>query len=755
MTSNHNIDKQVALLAERLSRFDEALNHYPDLTQGLRGKIQESEWLNASALRAAVAEKAREGRELRVGIIGRVKAGKSSLLNALLFEGRDILPKAATPMTASLTVLAYGESPRAEVDPFTPEDVAEMARLAVEYERELKTRVETRLAQHQERLARAGGRPIPQLNPDRLEQTVRRELDQDPQLGAAKDMHERILKAGGLPAQWARGEAIQLGADSIEALRLRLADYVGANGKFTPFTNCLRLYLPLPGLKDLEVVDTPGINDPIPSREKRTYRELHRCDAVFVVSPAGQFLNAQDLDLMDRLGQKEGVREVFLVASQVDSQLFGSEQRQSGGQLPAALASLQQVLTQQARQTLATQRGDNPGVKQLLTGLQDRLAVTSSVAHALAVQPESEWDSNTRHIRQMLGTGYPSAFATPQLAREHLPSLAGMTRTQGFLDLVRNRKEAIQAASVEVFVQDRGQVLSQSLAKALEVLGHDRSAVEAASGEVLEGQLKAMQAARTRGTKVINLAVQQVAADSAEALTVALAAATDAVLGKARRAAEGARGTEVEYYTVDSDGVGAWFARKLWGGGRETRTSTVQTIKAGTVRNALTNLHLDLQRSQTEAVAAQRTRLRQALVRAVLGRLREAKVLADRDIDGIALEQACLTAISELRSFDDPRLPALPEELTRSGTLTGYEADRFEQAAQNYLLELQKAANRSGQALSAAYEDRLKEVDVGASLFAHYEEQIQSLKARIKEKTATLKHYDALLADLKELRHGA
>ena len=755
MTSNHNIDKQVALLAERLSRFDEALNHYPDLTQGLRGKIQESEWLNASALRAAVAEKAREGRELRVGIIGRVKAGKSSLLNALLFEGRDILPKAATPMTASLTVLAYGESPRAEVDPFTPEDVAEMARLAVEYERELKTRVETRLAQHQERLARAGGRPIPQLNPDRLEQTVRRELDQDPQLGAAKDMHERILKAGGLPAQWARGEAIQLGADSIEALRLRLADYVGANGKFTPFTNCLRLYLPLPGLKDLEVVDTPGINDPIPSREKRTYRELHRCDAVFVVSPAGQFLNAQDLDLMDRLGQKEGVREVFLVASQVDSQLFGSEQRQSGGQLPAALASLQQVLTQQARQTLATQRGDNPGVKQLLTGLQDRLAVTSSVAHALAVQPESEWDSNTRHIRQMLGTGYPSAFATPQLAREHLPSLAGMTRTQGFLDLVRNRKEAIQAASVEVFVQDRGQVLAQSLSKALEVLGHDRSAVEAASGEVLEGQLKAMQAARTRGTKVINLAVQQVAADSAEALTVALAAATDAVLGKARRAAEGARGTEVEYYTVDSDGVGAWFARKLWGGGRETRTSTVQTIKAGTVRNALTSLHLDLQRSQTEAVAAQRTRLRQALVRAVLGRLREAKVLADRDIDGIALEQACLTAISELRSFDDPRLPALPEELTRSGTLTGYEADRFEQAAQNYLLELQKAANRSGQALSAAYEDRLKEVDVGASLFAHYEEQIQSLKARIKEKTATLKHYDALLADLKELRHGA
>lgn len=42
-------------------------------------------------------------RTLKIGIVGGVKAGKSSFLNALLFRGRDILPKAATPMTAALT----------------------------------------------------------------------------------------------------------------------------------------------------------------------------------------------------------------------------------------------------------------------------------------------------------------------------------------------------------------------------------------------------------------------------------------------------------------------------------------------------------------------------------------------------------------------------------------------------------------------------------------------------------------------------
>ncbi|OOF46155.1 dynamin family protein [Rodentibacter trehalosifermentans] len=64
-----------------------------------------------------------QSRLLKVGIIGRVKAGKSSLLNALLFDGENILPKAATPMTAALTVMEYGEKIRAEIDFFTQQDI--------------------------------------------------------------------------------------------------------------------------------------------------------------------------------------------------------------------------------------------------------------------------------------------------------------------------------------------------------------------------------------------------------------------------------------------------------------------------------------------------------------------------------------------------------------------------------------------------------------------------------------------------------
>ena len=49
----------------------------------------------------------RENKKLNIGVVGQVKAGKSSFLNTLLFGGQEILPKAATPKTATLTKMEY------------------------------------------------------------------------------------------------------------------------------------------------------------------------------------------------------------------------------------------------------------------------------------------------------------------------------------------------------------------------------------------------------------------------------------------------------------------------------------------------------------------------------------------------------------------------------------------------------------------------------------------------------------------------
>jgi len=75
-------------------------------------------------------EKLNEARKLRIGIVGQIKAGKSTFLNCLLFEGKDILPKAVTPMTAALTHIAYDDQPHAEVEFFNEADIKEIEKEA-------------------------------------------------------------------------------------------------------------------------------------------------------------------------------------------------------------------------------------------------------------------------------------------------------------------------------------------------------------------------------------------------------------------------------------------------------------------------------------------------------------------------------------------------------------------------------------------------------------------------------------------------
>ena len=92
-----------------------------------------------------------------------------------------------------------------------------------------------------------------------------------------------------------------------------------------PFTKTVTLHIPEKGLQGLQIIDTPGIHDPVTSRGERTEQLLQDCDVVLIVSPSGQFLSSEDTDLMHRVTTKEGTQQAYLIASQMDNQLFGSE----------------------------------------------------------------------------------------------------------------------------------------------------------------------------------------------------------------------------------------------------------------------------------------------------------------------------------------------------------------------------------------------------------------------------------------------
>lgn len=86
-------------------------------------EVKNQFFMQCDALKDSLQDIANQERLLRIGIVGSVKAGKSTFLNSLLFDGQEVLPRAATPMTASLTCLRYTQgSPSATLIFYTEKD---------------------------------------------------------------------------------------------------------------------------------------------------------------------------------------------------------------------------------------------------------------------------------------------------------------------------------------------------------------------------------------------------------------------------------------------------------------------------------------------------------------------------------------------------------------------------------------------------------------------------------------------------------
>ena len=92
-------------------------------------------------LKTSLEAKRQEGRIFQLGIVGQMKTGKSSFLNEYLF-GEEILPTAATPMTAALTLIKYSDENKAEIEFYNRDDWSSIEENNKEYEKEYNKALE-------------------------------------------------------------------------------------------------------------------------------------------------------------------------------------------------------------------------------------------------------------------------------------------------------------------------------------------------------------------------------------------------------------------------------------------------------------------------------------------------------------------------------------------------------------------------------------------------------------------------------------
>ena len=259
--------------------FFEELQEKKQNLKVLATKAKEYGWIDADR-EQEIIEKLNND-VLTIGVIGQMKCGKSTFLNSFVFED-DVLPAATTPMTAALSVITYGEEKKIVAEFYTKDEWEEQKVQAM--------------------------RSLDDVRGNALEES---------KVKAAKELVEQSSKLGTKLYDYL-GKTQE---DSFE----HLIEYVGADGRYISITKSVTIYYPVEYLKGVEIVDTPGFNDPIVSREERTKAFLNKADVVLLMLYAGRPFDATDRDILFKNVAECGTGKVLIGINKYDIPAAGEK----------------------------------------------------------------------------------------------------------------------------------------------------------------------------------------------------------------------------------------------------------------------------------------------------------------------------------------------------------------------------------------------------------------------------------------------
>ncbi|MCH4611756.1 dynamin family protein [Helicobacter pylori] len=757
------------------------------LQERARPFISDNAVIKTEELEKTLKELQDTNRDLKVGIIGRVKVGKSSLLNALIFEGVEVLPKAATPMTASLTILKYANTLSAEVEFYSPKDILELKNEHERYVREFNRIVEEEVKKQKEKQslsnrAKEGfnkvGKFLTKNKSDkeapkervlsdeeivkRAERIAKDTLKGDEKLVSSHDQYERMKKSGSLNT---KNLDSRIQANSLQELNQKLLQFVGADGKFMPYTKAVQISLNNPNLKDLEVIDTPGINDPIASREERTKALLKDCDVVFIISPSGQFLTDSDMDLFDRVSNKEGLQEIYFVASQADSAVLSmSEVEKSGHHLPTALENAQKALSPQLNNFMGKLIQNYPNQREIFEkAIKNGVILASGVCFSMYkdFKNQASWERNQKteeyhNALRNLRDFYPDAFSSDDKSKESLLFLSNMGTIEERLEKAAKEKEKIISQKLQSYAQSQANNLHALITQLLQDLEDEKKRIKSADISAIKEQIKAyqnlsvnieMKFREAYGEFILHF-IKNTRDGLNETLTKAIRTA------KTRSREE----EEEEHYIerVKQDGLGGWarwfgsvVGEKDWGYNEVSRTRA--TIKAGAVLDYLTEMHERCESALNDSTRSFKVVFKKELYAKVFSQLRE--IISDDLIDEVAFQKSVMAVLDSIEFKEFDYTDKLPSEIRgKTGNLKGNEADAFIQSVGNYVRDFEAEAKKDVKGYIQGLRENLERQNFASDTLKKLQKDMQNLHNQVQNKVQSIVQLDSKIQALKGIQ---
>ncbi|WQW25912.1 dynamin-like GTPase family protein [Helicobacter pylori] len=761
--------------------------------QGLQEKakpfMSENSVIKTDELEKTLKEMQAEDRDLKVGIIGRVKAGKSSLLNALIFEGVEVLPKAATPMTASLTILKYAQTLSAEVEFYSPKDIAELRNEHERYVREFNRIVEEEVKKQKEKQslanrAKEGFRNVgnkmlgrnknPEAAPKenilsdeeiakRAERIAKDKLKDDTRLVSSYDQYEKMKKSGSLNT---KNLDPRIQANSLQELNQKLLQFVGADGKYMPYTKAVRISLNNQNLKDLEVIDTPGVNDPIASREERTKALLKDCDVVFIVSPSGQFLTDSDMSLFDRVSHKEGLQEIYFVASQADSAVGSSSVVEKSNQhLPTALENAQKSLSSQLNNIMGKLIENYPNQREVFEkAIKNGVILASGVCFSMHkdFNNQASWERSQKteeyhNALRNLRDSYPDAFSSDDKSKESLLFLSNMGAIEERLKKAAQEKEKIMSQKLQNYAESQANNLHSFITQLLQDLEEEKKRVKNADISAIKKQIEAYEKLSGNIEMKFREAYEEFILHFINNIRGGLEETLKKAIQTAKVGAEEEEGVERYTERVEQGGLGGWarwfgsvFGEKDWGYDEVERTRTV--IKAGAVLDYLTEMHESCESALNDSACSFKVVFKKELYAEVFSQLRQ--IIRDDDlIDEVAFKKSVDAVLNPIEFEEFDYADKLPGEIRgKTGFLKGDEANAFIQSVENHVRGFEAQAKQDVKGYIGGLRENLEKQNFASDTLKKLKENMQDLQNQVQNKAQSIAQLDVQIQALKGIQ---
>ena len=186
-----------------------------------------------------------EGKDLKIAVIGKMKAGKSTFTNALIFH-ENVLPSGQAPTTVTLTNIEYTDDP-------SKDSVTEVELLTSSDIEDIKANTNS-------------------TNPKIAEK--------------ARELLSSLNKIPGGYEQYVSKGKVVINLDELDK-------FTSKDGELSGLAKKVTIYKHIDVLKGITITDTPGFNDPVTSRGDATRNALKDCHIILFIH---DYLDKYDQD---------------------------------------------------------------------------------------------------------------------------------------------------------------------------------------------------------------------------------------------------------------------------------------------------------------------------------------------------------------------------------------------------------------------------------------------------------------------------